>query len=124
MVLNVEITCPNCGSKKCLYGKVKPWDSDDVFRGIFCPSHIKEHGWITLDIPKVALEDKEKFFGCYECGHLWSKLKLNQFQQVIEECNWQGGVQKPPKSRRSYFWIISWLMFCGLGVSILYFKYF
>lgn len=120
--INMDINCPNCSSTKCLYGNLESWDSDDTFKGHFYPLHIKNHGWLVLDQPKVDLIEKEKFNACYECGHIWSTLSLNQYKQVIDECNWEGGPQIPPKKGKPYFWIFSWLIFLSFGAAILFFQ--
>ena len=118
-----EIVCPNCQSTDCLYGNLSSDDSDYTFKVVFYPAHIQEKTFFTLSSPQVKFEKDQKFYGCYNCGHLWGRLNLFQYKNVIEKAGWQGGEQVAPPPQRSYFWLGSWLIFAGFIGAILFFNY-
>ncbi len=119
-----EITCPNCKSKNCLYGRLEPSDSDNQFRGEFYPLYIQQKTFFTVGEPKVKLNPDQKFKACYACGHLWGEVNLFNYKKVIDKEGWEdGGVQIEPKPQKSYFWLVSWIVFLSFGLAIAFFKY-
>ena len=118
-----EIICPKCSSNKCVHGVMESSDPDFSFEGAFYPLYIKKKTFFTIRMPKVKIKYPQKFFGCYNCGHLWSTLDLDKFRKVIEKAEWKGGEQIEPPPEKSYFWYISFLIFAALAGSAIFFKY-
>ena len=102
------IKCPCCNSDACLYGELQSNDSDNRNVYEFYPSHIKRKTFWTIFGACVKLEKGSIFYGCPDCGHLWSKLCLEQYKKLLDSCEWKGGKQvEPPPSKPYVMWFFS-----------------
>jgi ssDNA-binding Zn-finger/Zn-ribbon topoisomerase 1 len=118
------IKCPCCDSEACLYGELQRCDSEYPNVYSFFPSHIKMATFWTLSSPHIRLEKSSVFYGCPDCGHLWSKLRVKQYKKLLERCEWKGGKQvEPPPTKPYIMWFLS-LVIAILLASILFFKFY
>jgi hypothetical protein len=111
------MSCPACGSDKCLWGKLELSDPDAYFSGHFYPSYIRKASLFSFSNPGVPIADDEKIYACYSCGHLWSRLNLEKYKSVLERSKWKGGVQVVPRPRKPYF---SWVSSAIIGALLLF----
>ena len=118
-----SVKCPSCDSEHCLWGKLERNDPDDYFSGKFYPSYIKKPGLFRIPIPGIDLAENTKIYACYECGHLWSTLNLEQYKSVIVKAGWEGGRQISPAPRKPYASWISSFIIGGLILFIAFLEY-
>ena len=96
---DLKKVCPNCKSERCVYGKLDNVDSDYFYTGLFRPLNINDTFW-KLREPEVDVSEKHKFWACADCGHLWNKVDVEQLNEVLNDCNWDGKNQLPPEQVR------------------------
>ena len=109
------VKCPCCGSEACLYGELETDDRDNQYVYTFYPLHIKKKTFWTIFRASVKLEKGSIFYGCPDCGHLWSKLRVEQYKKLIEHCGWQGGKQVEPPPNKPY---VMWFVLAVIGILI------
>jgi len=118
----IQITCPQCGSEKCLLGRLEPNDSDTNYDGKFYPLYIQQ-SWLITQHLCIEIQEHDSFKACTECGHLWSSVNPVIFRKRLEKHNWNGQKQIKPPKRRSYFGIVSFSIILTFILAILYFKH-
>ena len=111
-----KVTCPACGSPNCLFGSLESGNADIRSTGIFYPANIGKKSLISLSPPKVHTTESGIFWGCFECGLLWSKLNLEQFKEILKKQNWEVGNIQSSAVRPAY---ISLFLKVAIAVIVL-----
>jgi len=109
--------CPCCGSKKSLFGVLRPNDQDYSFDGKFYPLHIRKRTFWTLAAPAFRIKKGEKVWVCSDCGHLWSKVDLTHLKSVLKTADWDGRTQMEPPSEKPFtIWFFALIILALLCV--------
>lgn len=116
-----RVICPACGSSNCLFGSLNSGDADKDSNGTFYPSNIRKSSLISFNRPKVHTLDGGVFWGCFECGHLWAKLNVEEFKATLKKENWESGKVQITSGKTNFISIIFPLaigIFIVLGLYI------
>ncbi len=122
MTEEINLTCPNCKSTRCLIGCLDASSVDTNFDGKFYPSYIKVP-FLALERPNVILEKNDKFKACTDCGHLWSSVNPELLKQSLDKCDWDGKPQIRPDESKSYFSLISSAIIAAMLLFIVFLNY-
>jgi len=109
-------SCPKCEGQKCVIGRLDLGDSDTRLDGSFHPIHIKT-AMIIREYPQAKVLNDQYFHACADCGHMWSKIDVNELNKTLAEHDWEPGQPQvaPPETIPYVQWFLAAVIAFLLG---------